>query len=235
MSEEAQEGRDAYREKRPPDFAQFPREAALTPLRLWLLAARPRTLPAAVAPVLVGTSLAAHGRRLPAARLRGGAGGQRLHPDRHEPLERLLGRAAGGRHRGSARTGEGDGRGADAAARVLVGTYLAFGIAVAAGAYLAAVAGWELLVVGAAVDPRRGALHRRAATLRLRGARRAVRVPLLRHRGRGRGPTTCRRRSSSGRRSRCRCRSGCWRPRSWWSTTCATWTPTAAPASARWP
>ena len=29
--------------------------------------------------------------------------------------------------------------------RVLVGTYLAFGIAVAAGAYLAAVAGWELL------------------------------------------------------------------------------------------
>ena len=25
MSEEAQEGRDAYREKRPPDFAQFPR------------------------------------------------------------------------------------------------------------------------------------------------------------------------------------------------------------------
>ena len=32
--------------------------------------------------------------------------------------------------------------------RVLVGTWVAFGIAVAAGAYLAAVAGWELLVVG---------------------------------------------------------------------------------------
>jgi 1,4-dihydroxy-2-naphthoate octaprenyltransferase len=32
--------------------------------------------------------------------------------------------------------------------RVLTGTYVAFGIAVAAGAYLAAVAGWELLVVG---------------------------------------------------------------------------------------
>ena len=30
----------------------------MTPFRLWLLAARPRTLPAAVAPVLVGTSLA---------------------------------------------------------------------------------------------------------------------------------------------------------------------------------
>jgi 1,4-dihydroxy-2-naphthoate octaprenyltransferase len=33
--------------------------------------------------------------------------------------------------------------------RVLVGTWVAFGIAVAAGGYLAAVAGWELLVVGA--------------------------------------------------------------------------------------
>jgi 1,4-dihydroxy-2-naphthoate polyprenyltransferase len=34
--------------------------------------------------------------------------------------------------------------------RVLIGTYVAFGVAVAAGLYLAAVAGWELLVVGAA-------------------------------------------------------------------------------------
>src|SRR5918995_6224754 len=34
--------------------------------------------------------------------------------------------------------------------RVLVGTYVAFGIAVATGLYLAAEAGWELLVVGAA-------------------------------------------------------------------------------------
>src|SRR5256714_5062974 len=34
------------------------RDAALSPLRLWLVASRPRTLPAAVAPVLVGTPLA---------------------------------------------------------------------------------------------------------------------------------------------------------------------------------
>jgi 1,4-dihydroxy-2-naphthoate octaprenyltransferase len=34
--------------------------------------------------------------------------------------------------------------------RVLVGTYVAFGVAVAAGLYLASVAGWELLVVGVA-------------------------------------------------------------------------------------
>ena len=31
----------------------------MSPLRIWLMAARPRTLPAAVAPVLVGTALAA--------------------------------------------------------------------------------------------------------------------------------------------------------------------------------
>src|ERR1700761_8700854 len=34
--------------------------------------------------------------------------------------------------------------------QVLIGTYVAFGVAVAAGAYLVAVAGWQLLVVGAA-------------------------------------------------------------------------------------
>ncbi len=34
--------------------------------------------------------------------------------------------------------------------QVLVGTYVAFGLAVAAGAYLIAVAGWELLLVGVA-------------------------------------------------------------------------------------
>src|SRR3954467_4511345 len=33
---------------------------------------------------------------------------------------------------------------------VLIGTYVAFGVAVAAGAYLIAVAGWQLLLVGAA-------------------------------------------------------------------------------------
>jgi 1,4-dihydroxy-2-naphthoate octaprenyltransferase len=34
--------------------------------------------------------------------------------------------------------------------QVLIGTYVAFGVAVAAGAYLIAVAGWELLLVGVA-------------------------------------------------------------------------------------
>jgi len=35
-------------------------DAAIKPLRAWLLAARPKTLPAALAPVLVGTALAFH-------------------------------------------------------------------------------------------------------------------------------------------------------------------------------
>ena len=74
MTEEGQEGRDAFVEKRKPDFSRFPapgREGhggrrtfhiagrSGVPLRIWLVAARPRTLPAAVAPVLVGTALAA--------------------------------------------------------------------------------------------------------------------------------------------------------------------------------
>ncbi len=41
----------------PAGLRQVP-QAALSPIRLWLVASRPRTLPAAVAPVLVGTALA---------------------------------------------------------------------------------------------------------------------------------------------------------------------------------
>jgi 1,4-dihydroxy-2-naphthoate octaprenyltransferase len=118
--------------------------------RIWILASRPRTLPAAIAPVLVGTALAASEdevRVLPfIAALVGSIFiqiGTNLSNDysdarRGADTEERLGPVrvtAGGlmppRH-------------------VLVGTYVAFGVAVAAGLYLAAVAGWELLVVGVA-------------------------------------------------------------------------------------
>jgi 1,4-dihydroxy-2-naphthoate octaprenyltransferase len=118
--------------------------------RIWILASRPRTLPAAIAPVLVGTALAAaedEFRVLPfVAALVGSIFiqiGTNLSNDysdarRGADTEERLGPVrvtAGGlmppRH-------------------VLVGTYVAFGVAVAAGLYLAAVAGWELLVVGVA-------------------------------------------------------------------------------------
>ena len=119
-------------------------------LRLWLLAARPRTLPAAVAPVLVGTALAVSEdvfRALPfVAALVGSVFiqiGTNLSNDYSDAR-----RGADTEDRlGPVRVTAG---GLMPPRRVLIGTYVAFGIAVAAGLYLAAVAGWELLVVGAA-------------------------------------------------------------------------------------
>jgi 1,4-dihydroxy-2-naphthoate polyprenyltransferase len=122
----------------------------LTHARLWLLAARPRTLPAAIAPVLVGTALAGSEdtfRALPfMAALVGSVFiqiGTNLSNDYSDAR-----RGADTEDRlGPVRVTAG---GLMPPRRVLVGTYIAFGVAVAAGLYLAAVAGWELLVVGAA-------------------------------------------------------------------------------------
>ena len=145
-SEEAREGRTAYVEKRAARLLALP----APPVRIWLMAARPRTLPAAVAPVLVGTSLAIRYGHLPPARVRRRAARRDADPDRHEPLQRLLRRAPRRRHRGPHRPGARDRRRPGAAAPVLVATYLTFGAAVLCGVYLIAVAGWLLLAVGAA-------------------------------------------------------------------------------------
>jgi 1,4-dihydroxy-2-naphthoate polyprenyltransferase len=122
----------------------------LTHLRLWLLAARPRTLPAAIAPVLVGTALAGSEGVFKVgpfvAALFGSVFiqiGTNLSNDYSDAR-----RGADTEDRlGPVRVTAG---GLMPPRRVLVGTYVAFGVAVAAGLYLAAVAGWELLVVGAA-------------------------------------------------------------------------------------
>jgi 1,4-dihydroxy-2-naphthoate octaprenyltransferase len=122
----------------------------LSHLRLWLLAARPRTLPAAIAPVLVGTALAGSEdifRVGPfVAALVGSVFiqiGTNLSNDYSDAR-----RGADTEDRlGPVRVTAG---GLMPPRRVLVGTYVAFGVAVAAGLYLAAVSGWELLVVGAA-------------------------------------------------------------------------------------
>jgi 1,4-dihydroxy-2-naphthoate polyprenyltransferase len=122
----------------------------LTHLRLWLLAARPRTLPAAIAPVLVGTALAGSEEIFKVgpfvAALLGSVFiqiGTNLSNDYSDAR-----RGADTEDRlGPVRVTAG---GLMPPRRVLVGTYVAFGVAVAAGLYLAAVAGWELLVVGAA-------------------------------------------------------------------------------------
>jgi 1,4-dihydroxy-2-naphthoate octaprenyltransferase len=121
-------------------------------LRIWLMAARPRTLPAAIAPVLVGTAAAV---------------------ERHGDLPRvgafiaaLIGSIFIQIGTNLANDYSDAKRGADTVDRlgpvrvtaaglvaprsVLVATWLAFGIAVAAGIYLATVAGWLIIAVGAA-------------------------------------------------------------------------------------
>src|SRR5437868_12821772 len=119
-------------------------------VRIWLMAARVRTLPASIAPVLVGTALAGyagtfHPLRFVAALI--GAVfiqvGTNLSNDYSDAR-----RGADTEDRlGPVRVTAG---GLVPPRQVLVATYVTFGLAVACGAYLIAVAGWELLAVGAA-------------------------------------------------------------------------------------
>jgi len=119
-------------------------------VRIWVMAARLRTLPAAVAPVLVGTSLALgaghfHALAFVAALL--GAVfiqvGTNLSNDYSDAR-----RGADSEDRlGPVRVTAG---GLVPPKQVLMATYASFGAAVVCGAYLIAVAGWELLAVGAA-------------------------------------------------------------------------------------
>jgi 1,4-dihydroxy-2-naphthoate polyprenyltransferase len=119
-------------------------------VRIWLMAARIRTLPAAVAPVLVGTALAGfygvfHPLRFVAA-LIGSVFiqvGTNLSNDYSDAR-----RGADTEDRlGPVRVTAG---GLVPPRLVLIATYVSFGVAVLAGAYLVAVAGWQLLLVGAA-------------------------------------------------------------------------------------
>ena len=146
------------------------------------MAARPRTLPAAIAPVLVGTAAAIEQRGRPAARrgVHRRADRLDLHPDRDQPRQRLLGRQARRRHRRPARPGAGHlrrtGRAAQRADRDL--------------ARLRRRGGRRDLPGHGRrlgdhrrrrrLDRRRRPLHRRPSALRLRRTRRAVRLPLLR-------------------------------------------------------
>jgi 1,4-dihydroxy-2-naphthoate octaprenyltransferase len=119
-------------------------------VRIWVMAARPRTLPAAVAPVLVGTSLAlgaGHFRPLAFVAALLGAifiqVGTNLSNDYSDAR-----RGADTEDRlGPVRVTAG---GLVPPSQVLLATYVTFGLAVLCGAYLIYVAGWELLAVGAA-------------------------------------------------------------------------------------
>jgi 1,4-dihydroxy-2-naphthoate octaprenyltransferase len=119
-------------------------------MRIWLMAARPRTLPASVAPVIVGTSLAGfHGVFHPLRFIAALIGaifiqvGTNLSNDYSDAR-----RGADTEDRlGPVRVTAG---GLAPPSQVLVATYVSFGVAVLAGIYLIVVAGWELLLVGAA-------------------------------------------------------------------------------------
>ena len=122
----------------------------MTGFRIWLMAARPRTLPAAVAPVLVGTALSATERDLRVggfiAALLGAIFiqvGTNLSNDYSDAR-----RGADTEDRlGPVRVTAG---GLVPPRQVLIATYAAFGLAVLVGVYLIVVAGWQLLLVGIA-------------------------------------------------------------------------------------
>ena len=119
-------------------------------VRIWMMAARPKTLPLGVAPVLVGTALAGyvhafHPLRFLAALLGAmfiqiGANLSNDYSDAHrgaDTEDRL----------GPVRVTAG---GLVPPKQVLIATYVTFGLAVLCGAYLIAVAGWQLLLIGIA-------------------------------------------------------------------------------------
>jgi len=123
---------------------------ALTGLQIWLIAARPRTLPAAVAPVLVGTALAWTvgpldwiafiAAALGALFIQVGTNLSNDYSDARrgaDTEERL----------GPVRVTAG---GLVPPRQVLVATYASFGMAVLCGVYLIIIAGPVLLLIGAA-------------------------------------------------------------------------------------
>jgi 1,4-dihydroxy-2-naphthoate octaprenyltransferase len=118
-------------------------------VHIWVMAARVRTLPASVAPVLVGTSLAlGAGRFRPLAFVAALLGamfiqvGTNLSNDYSDAR-----RGADTEDRlGPVRVTAG---GLVPPGRVLFATYVTFGLAILCGLYLVAVAGWELIAVGA--------------------------------------------------------------------------------------
>jgi 1,4-dihydroxy-2-naphthoate octaprenyltransferase len=124
--------------------------AAASPVRIWVMAARLRTLPAAIAPVLVGTSVAIQqGVFRPGAFVAALLGalfiqiGTNLANDYSDAK-----RGADAEDRvGPVRVTAG---GLVPPRQVLVATYVTFGLAVVCGLYLVAVSGVELLFVGIA-------------------------------------------------------------------------------------
>src|SRR5436190_9049713 len=119
--------------------------------RLWVMAARPRTLPAAISPVLVGTTAAVehveHLRVLAFVAALVGSVFIQIGTNLANDYSDARRGADAADRLGPVRVTS---SGLVAPRRVLVATWVAFAIAVGAGIYLATVAGVVILIVGAA-------------------------------------------------------------------------------------
>ncbi len=118
-------------------------------MKIWLMASRPRTLPAAIAPVLVGTAAAVQ----QTDDIRWGAFIAALAGSIFIQIGTNLANDYSDARRGADdvdRLGpvRVTAAGLVTPRRVLVATWLAFAIAVGCGIYLAAVAGWIIIAVG---------------------------------------------------------------------------------------
>ncbi len=122
----------------------------MSPFRIWLMAARPRTLPAAIAPVLVGTSAAYYAveevRWLPFAAALAGSILIQIGTNLANDYSDAKRGADTADRLGPVRVTS---AGLIAPRRVLHATWIAFAAALATGIYLATVAGPGILVVGA--------------------------------------------------------------------------------------
>jgi 1,4-dihydroxy-2-naphthoate polyprenyltransferase len=122
----------------------------MSAVRIWLMAARLRTLPAAIAPVLVGTALAGFEHAFYPLRFVAALFGA---------IFIQVGTNLSNDYSDARRGADADDRlgpvrvtagGLVPPSQVLVATYVSFGLAVLAGIYLIVVAGWLLLAIGAA-------------------------------------------------------------------------------------
>ena len=197
LTEEAQEGRDAYKDKRRARLRQVPQAS----VNRWVAGARPRTLPAAVVPVLVGTAAAVGegdiiGWRMLAAlvvslALQVGTnyandysdGVRGTDDERVGPVRLVASELA-------------------SPAAVKRAAFVAFGVAALAGTALALATRRGCSSSERPGHRRRLVLHRRSEAVRLLRLRRAVRVRVLRPRRHRRARPSCRSSGSPGCRSR---------------------------------
>ena len=219
-----------------------------TPMRLWVAGARPRTLPAAVVPVAVGTAVGyvASGHAFVMTGVTNGrpsvegvtAGHHFSAVNALLALVVALGLQIGTNYVNDYADGE---RGTDevrvgpvrlvagrlaTVRQVKTAALVAFGVSGVAGLILAVRVTLWFIPIGLLVRPRRLGLHRGQTPLRLSRVGRAPRLRLLRSGGHLRIGLRAARRRATAFRGRSRCGrgfpSGCSPPRSYRRTTSAT-------------